>query len=372
MLKDKLFLFLILAIIIASFIIIDLPRTIFVVRGDFLKNISKIDEVKIVEKEPVYSKGIYITFRTAGTKRVDEILELIKRTELNTIVIDIKDYTGRIPFDTDSEFINSIGAEQIYIKDIRGLVDKFKNEGIYTIARIVVFEDNYLPEIMPELALKNINGSLWRDNRGLSWFDPSSKEVWDYVVDLSRQAVKVGFDEINLDYIRFPTDGNLSAIRYPFWDGITPKKEVIRQFFQYFSSRIKPMNVFISADLFGLTLTSQNDLNIGQWLEYAGEFFDYICPMTYPSHYYPGHKGFENPAAYPYETIYDELVVGNQRLASSSAKIRPWLQDFDLGANYDANMINLQKQAVYDSNSYGWLFWNPRNVYTEDGFHKEE
>jgi len=343
MFKDKLFLFLILAIIIASFIIFDLPRIIFIKRGDFLNN--AIDKQEIVKKEPVYSKGIYITFRTAGTNRVNQILELIKRTELNTIVIDIKDYTGRIPFDTSSELINDVGSELIHIKDMKALVNKFKDQNIYTIARIVVFEDNYLPLIKPEIALKRKNGSLWRDNRGLSWLDPASQEAWDYIIDLSREAAKNGFDEINLDYVRFPTDGDISKIVYPFWDYAIPKKEVMRQFFEYFSERIKPIGVYISVDLFGLTLTSKNDLNIGQWLEYAGEYFDYICPMIYPSHYPSGHVGLENPAAYPYETIYDELVVGIERLASSSAKIRPWLQDFDLGANYDARMIELQKKA---------------------------
>jgi len=358
--KDKIFIFLIIAFFILAFFVFDLSQ---LVQDEFLNT----------EKELVYSKGIYMTYRTAGNYRADELLELIKRTELNSIVIDVKDYTGRIGFDTDSEFINHIGSEKIYVDDMKALIDKFHDAGIYTIARIVVFEDNYLPRENPDLALKNSNGSLWRDNRGLSWLDPASQEVWDYVVEISREVVKVGFDEINLDYVRFPTDGNISAIRYPFWDYEISKKEVIRQFFEYISQRIKPMGVFLSVDLFGYTLTSKTDLNIGQWLEDAALYVDYICPMVYPSHYPSGHNGLANPAAYPYETIYDELVVGIERLASmsSQAKIRPWLQDFDLGANYDARMIELQKQAVYDSGAYGWLFWNPRNVYTEEGLIKE-
>ena len=363
MLKDKFFLFLILVLIIIGFIVCpDLSRSY---RDKFLKDV-------IVEKQSVYSKGIYSTFRTAGSLRIDELLDLIERTELNTIVIDIKDCGGRIGFDTNNELINKIGSEKVYIKNIKELIDKFHKKGIYVIARIVVFEDNYLPREKPDLALKTRNNNLWQDFRGLTWLDPASKEVWDYNIALAKEAIKVGFDEINLDYIRFPSDGNISNIVYPFWDGKTSKQEVIRQFFEYFSQEIRPL-AFISADLFGLTLTVNTDMNIGQWLEYAAPYFDYICPMVYPSHYPSTFEGFANPAEHPYEIIYKALIIGKERLdaISSSAKLRPWLQDFDLGANYHAGMIRLQKQAVYDANVYGWLLWNPRNVYTEEALIKE-
>lgn len=363
MLKDKIFLLLILVLIIIGFIVCpDLSRSY---RDKFLKDV-------IAEKQSVYSKGIYSTFRTAGSLRIDELLDLIERTELNTIVIDIKDCGGRIGFDTDNELINKIGSEKVYIKNIKELIDKFHKKGIYVIARIVVFEDNYLPREKPDLALKTRNNNLWQDFRGLTWLDPASKEVWDYNIALAKEAIKVGFDEINLDYIRFPSDGNISNIVYPFWDGKTSKQEVIRQFFEYFSQEIRPL-AFISADLFGLTLTVNTDMNIGQWLEYAAPYFDYICPMVYPSHYPSTFEGFANPAEHPYEIIYKALTIGKERLdaISSSAKLRPWLQDFDLGANYHAGMIRLQKQAVYDANVYGWLLWNPRNVYTEEALIKE-
>ena len=339
-------------------------------RDEFL--INTVND-SIVKKQPDYSKGIYITYRTASHRRMDDLIDLVKRTELNTMVIDIKDYAGRISFDTESELINEFGSEQIWIKDIKGLIDKLHRQGIYVVGRVVVFEDNFLPQKDPYLALKTSGGYLWRDNRGLSWLDPASQDVWDYVVEIAKEAHKVGFDEINLDYVRFPTDGDISAIIYPFWDYKTPKKEVMRSFFEYISERIKPLGMFLSADLFGLTLTSKTDLNIGQWLEYAAPYLDYICPMVYPSHYPAGHDGFINPAAHPYEVIHDALVVGNERLASisSSAKLRPWLQDFDLGANYNAKMIELQKEAVYNAGAYGWLLWNPKNIYTEDGLLKE-
>jgi hypothetical protein len=142
---------------------------------------------------------------------------------------------------------------------------------------------------------------------------------------------------------------------------------------------MKPLGIPISADLFGLTLTSTNDLGIGQWLEYAAPNFDYLCPMVYPSHYAPMFLGFENPAQHPYEVIYEGLIKGNERIVSlsvafpekSMAKLRPWLQDFDMGAIYDGRMIGLQKKAVYDANGFGWLLWNPKNIYTEEGLEGE-
>jgi len=375
--KDKIFLFLILALIVVIVIVFDLPRYFFEKRGEFLiNNISNnivAKDMMIVREEPTYSKGIYITFQTAGSKRMNDLIELIKNTELNSVVIDIKDYSGRIPFNTESDLIKKVGSEKIYINDIKGLVDRLHKENIYVIARMAVFEDNFLPEKRPDLALKTRSGNLWRDFKGLTWFDPASKEVWDYNIAIAKEAIKVGFDEINLDYIRFPSDGATALIVYPVWDYKTPKAEVIRNFFEYFSQRIKPLGVYISADLFGLTLTSPNDLNIGQWLENAAPYFDYICPMVYPSHYPTGFEGFENPAVHPYEVIYWGLTIGNERLASisSEAKLRPWLQDFDMGAVYDARMVNLEKKAVYDANAYGWLLWNPRNIYTEGALIKE-
>jgi len=377
--KDKIFLFLVLILIIGFVLVYDLSR---LYRDEFLirnKEDKTVKEDEIKPGEPIYSKGIYLTAYTAANHRFDILLDLVKRTELNTMVIDVKDYTGRISFDTNSDLINELGSERIHIKDIRGLIDELHKEGVYAIARIAVFEDNYLPGERPDLALKTRNGNLWRDFKGLTWVDPSSQEIWDYNVEIAKEAARVGFDEINLDYIRFPSDGATALISYPFWDGKTPKKEIIKQFFEYFSQKVKPMGVFISADLFGLTLTSPNDLNIGQWLEDAALSFDYICPMVYPSHYPTGFKGFENPAAYPYEVIYEGLTTGMERLASVSvsipdkpvAKLRPWLQDFDMGAIYDARMVNLEKKAVYDAGAYGWLLWNPSNIYTEGALEEE-
>ncbi|MDP2934277.1 MAG: putative glycoside hydrolase, partial [bacterium] len=236
--KDKIFLFLILILVIFIAFALDVPRYFFEQRGQFitghLQNNNAVKDNGIV-KEPIRAKGIYVTYRTASNYRMEEIIDLIKRTELNSVVIDIKDYTGRIPFQTESDLIHETGSEKIFIKDIKGLIENLHKEGIYTIARIAVFEDDYLPREKPELALKNSDGSIWHDNKGLAWLDPASKEVWNYTIAIAKEVIKVGFDEINLDYIRFPSDGATALIKYPFWDKKTEKTEVIRSFFEYFN-----------------------------------------------------------------------------------------------------------------------------------------
>ena len=375
--KDKIFIFLIILFAIGGFTLLNSP----VMRDSYLVRFNRVNFLTdlIQKKESFPVKAIYSTFITAGSERIDYLIDLINKTELNAIVIDLKDYTGRVPFETSSDIIKKTGSEKIFINDIKGLIKKLHDDNIYVIARIAVFEDNYLPREKTNLAVKRLGGALWEDNNGLTWFDPSSKEVWDYNLEIAKEAIKNGFDEINFDYIRFPSDGNTSNIVYPFWDGKTSKKEIIREFFEYVNQRLKPLNIPISADLFGLTTTSTNDLGIGQWLEYAAPYFDYICPMVYPSHYAPMSLGFENPADHPYEVIYDALKRGNERLASLSAlnpnekiaKLRPWLQDFNMGAIYDAGMIELEKKATYDGNGFGWLLWNPKNIYTEGGLERE-
>jgi len=321
-----------------------------------------------VKAYPPYIKGIYLTSWTAGnSEKIDYIIKLIKETELNAVVIDIKEVDGRIVFDTESDLINKLGTERILISSPEKVIEKFHKENIYTIARIVVFKDKALPKIRPELALKNREGGLWRDWSGWTWLDPASKEVWDYHIELAKEAIKIGFDEINFDYVRFPSDGNINQIVYPFWDWEMSRAETIREFFKYIDKELMPFNTFLSADLFGLTLWRENnDMNIGRILEYAIPYFDFVCPMVYPSHYPEGFNGYKNPAACPYEIIEANLSRGKERMGKDRAKLRPWLQDFDIGANYDKEMIEAQKQAVYDTSSYGWLLWNPSSRYTED------
>lgn len=357
-----------------------------------------------LQSPPVAAKGIYVTAWSAGsTKTMNRLIALIERTELNAVVIDIKDFSGHVSYRTGIPEVEEFGAEgELRILRPNALIKKLHDAGIYVIARQTVFQDPILAKAHPEWALKNASTSeTWADNKGLAWMDPAAEPVWDYNVAIAKDALSRGFDEINFDYIRFASDGDLSVIEYPFWDEITPRHTVIRNFFKYLRENLP--NAKISADLFGLSTISAWDLGIGQIIEDAYEYFDYISPMVYPSHYAKTFLGYDNPAEYPYEivkysldgalrrliTYNEELITSMSTAASSSessvsghrlsVKLRPWLQDFDLGAIYDADMVKSQIQALDDlflggSNEVyfgGWLLWDPSNRYTEEALKAE-
>lgn len=242
-----------------------------------------------------------------------------------------------------------------------------REAGIYPIARIVIFKDHAFAREHPQEALKNSAGSLWRDYRGGTWLDPASKASWAYVVDVARRAADIGFDEINLDYVRFPTDGAISSIRYPAWDGKKPKTEIIAAFFVYFNTELKKTHprTRTSLDIFGYTFLASSGLNIGQRVEDAAGTFDIIAPMVYPSHYSAGNFGLANPAAHPYTVVKKTLESGFAKLPAdfSKQRVRPWLQAFDMGAIYDARMLQEQIRALAEFGITEYYLWNPRNIY---------
>jgi len=319
-------------------------------------------------KTPESVKAIYMTSWVAGTKDWRaSLVSMIEETELNSIVIDVKDYTGRISFEVSDPVLKEIGSYEKRIPDIKEFVDYLHKRDIYIIARISVFQDPFMVKKRPDLAVKNESGTVWKDYKGISWLDPASKEVWDYTVRIARETESVGFDELNFDYIRFPSDGNMKDISYDHWDEVTPRAEIIKNFFAYLDAGLSDLPVPLSADLFGMTTTNSDDLNIGQKLEYAAPYFEYIAPMVYPSHYPKTFQGYANPAAHPYEVIHYAMTGGVEKLiaaSSTQSKLRPWLQDFDLGATYDAAMVRKQKQAVYDAGLNSWMLWDPANRYT--------
>lgn len=333
---------------------------------------------KVRHSQPFYTKGIYLSSWTAGDfKKIDKIIDFLRRNKLNTVVIDIKDSTGKVAYDSQIPQVNDLQTKEIRIRSLVGLLEKFYQHGIYTIARIAVFQDPELATKKPSVALKDRrNGKIWRDWKGLSWVDPASEEVWQYNIAIAKEAFELGFDEVNFDYIRFPSDGDIKNIAYPFWDGMTPKAEIIRRFFEYQKIYLEKYGPR-SADLFGLTfwhVDNESDMNIGQRLVNALPYFDYICPMVYPSHYPPNFEGFANPAAHPYEIIsrnlnkakplFDSARIDAEKNLRKPVLMRPWLQAFDLGAKYTPDMIKEELRAVEETGAFGWLFWNARNDYS--------
>ncbi len=341
-------------------------------RADWRAFSNNFQTIRPVKNAAQTVKGLYPTAYSAGSdKKITEIIQLINRTELNAVVIDTKDSTGTILYDSQLKLVNELKLEKNRLGDIKKLVADLHKNQIYVIARQAVFQDPALAEAKPEWAIKNKAGGLWRDRKGLAWVDMTNQKVWRYNLAIAREAIDLGFDEVNFDYIRFPSDGNLKDLVYT--NGNRPRYEIMRGFYHFLSQGLADKPAWISADLFGLVMeqNGNNDLGIGQRLIDSVEAFDYICPMMYPSHYYQGHLGFTNPADHPKEIIDHGMRLGLPYFQNSRAQLRPWLQAFDLGAIYNADKIRAQIDAVESYPHAGWLLWNANNKYTDAGLKKE-
>ncbi len=320
------------------------------------------------KQEPIKVKGLYLTAYSAGSeKKINEIIALINTTELNAVVIDLKDYSGQVLYDSKVNLVDKLKLQDNRIKNLDKLLAKLEENNIYTIARISVFQDPLLAQKKPEWAIKSKKGGLWRDKNNLSWVDPANTEVWAYVVSIAKEAARLGFNEVNFDYIRYPTDGRLADIIYG--NGTSKRYEVISSFFNYVSEEMKDESVYISADLFGLTTEKkgEDDMSIGQRLGDAVQYFDYVMPMVYPSHYPVGYRGYKNPANYPYEVVYNAMKAGVKQSEGKKAKLRSWIQAFNMGAIYDGAKIKAQIKASDDAGADGWILWNASNRYTKKG-----
>ena len=315
-------------------------------------------------------KAVYMSSWVAGTPSIrTKMVKLVDETELNAIVIDIKDYTGKVSFEVKDLKLKAIGSSERRIADIEDFIRELHKKNIYVIGRVAVFQDPYMVKLHPEWAVKKeSDGSIWKDYKGITWIDAGARENWDYIGLIAKEAYSVGFDEINLDYIRFPSDGNMKDIAYPFsQNGV--HADVIKDFFAYITPIIKSHGLTVSGDLFGMTTTNKDDLNIGQILEDALLYFDYVAPMVYPSHYPKGFNGHSDPNKYPYEVVnYSMSEAVKRALAASTSplKLRPWLQDFDYGGNYGTEEVRAQIKATYDAGLTSWFLWNASNVYTRE------
>ena len=331
--------------------------------------VTHIDTPKVV-------KAVYISAWVAGSPKFrDSIIKMIDETELNAIVIDVKDSTGRVSFDMAVPEVQKEGSIEKRISNVRALTDMLHKKNIYIIGRVSVFQDPYMTKKHPEIAVtKKSDGTVWQDRKGLSFLDPAKKEVHDYILAVAKGAYEEGFDEINFDYIRYPSDGNMKDINYHLATGET-RSDNIEKFFKYLSGEMKKeKNIPISADLFGLTTEAMDDMGIGQVWEKALPYFDFLCPMVYPSHYPAGHMGYKNPNAYPYEVINQALVGAikkTDKVVGDKNKIRAWLQDFDMGTTYTKEMVEKEFKAVYDNGLTSWMLWDPANKYTPSALELE-
>lgn len=379
--KDKsilIYLILALTVLAASFLIIRINEeikfeNILYYSNNRFKTISQlIKTIKIVPAKvelPNYVRGLYLTAYSAGQDgfRKQIIERMSAKDYLNTVVIDIKDSYGRVFYDSQLESVKALGAITLYLPEVKKILDDFHQAGIYVVARQVVFQDPILAKNRLELALKTKNGSIWYDYKGLAWAAPQNQEVWDYNLAIAKEAVALGFDEINFDYIRYPSDGPIKNLNYNLPEG-KGKADVLKDFYAYASLELSDKTV-LSIDMFGLVLDHTddgNDLKIGQVLADTVDYIDYICPMVYPSHYPVNYLGFENPALYPKAVISHGLKASASTMTDKRAKLRPWLQAFNIGAIYDQSKIRAQIEAVESATTTaGWLLWNARNYYPD-------
>lgn len=339
---------------------------------------------------PAPLKAIYMSQCAAGTPSFrEDLTNLIDSTELNAIIIDIRDYTGKIAFPTDNPILKDMVSDECGARDMRKFIEGLHAKNIYVIGRITVFQNPYYTSVHPDQAVQKAGGGVWKDFKGLAFVDVGAQPYWDTVVELSKESYAIGFDELNYDYIRYPSDGPMKEAVFIKRDGKT-KQEMLEDFFKYLHENVDPTGVVMSADLFGMVTTNYDDLNIGQVLERALPYFDYISPMVYPSHYPKGFNGWENPNAVTHDLIKFVMDAAVERTISTTTRIpslaytrvgtsspatyskpaydakkmRPWLQDFDYPVEYTPAMVEAQIKANEEAGLDSYMFWDPANKYS--------
>lgn len=369
-------------------------------------------------KTPDAVKAIYMTSCVVGTPSFrNELVRVIDETEINSVVIDVKDYTGTLSFiPKNEELLHLWENGKCGTSEMENFLKELHEKGVYTIARITVFQDPYYAPKHPDQAVQRASdGGVWADHKGLSFIDAGAKPAWDYTIEIAKEAYNIGFDELNFDYIRYPSDGNMKDAYYPYTKN-TNKADKLEEFFKYLDERLTEEipGVVTSADLFGMVTTNYDDLGIGQVLEKTLPYFDYIAPMVYPSHYPNGFNGWNNPNTVPGPLIkfvldaavrrtvadtttirtigagrvecaleeVDEESIGEEVVEEKPLppecvetlyvkevydknKIRAWLQDFSYGGTYDAAAVRAQIDATYEAGLNSWMLWDPGNTYTE-------
>lgn len=321
---------------------------------------------------PAQVRGLYVNRWAALGKRVWDLIGLARRTEVNALVVDVKDDRGFVLYRSRVPLARAIGADTnspMPAIRVRAMLDSMRAHNIYPIARIVVAKDPLLAAARPEWAIRQRadTSQPWHDKQGRPWLDAHQWGVWQYAVDLAQEAVDLGFSEVQLDYVRFPDDKRLTReAAFPLAKGRL-RAQVIHEQLGRVRAALKPTGVPVTADVFGLTATDTTDMGIGQRWEMFVNQVDVVLPMAYPSHYAPGTYGLSRPNAHPYAVINNTLKDAQRRSAgiAGAASLRPWYQDFTLGPpHYGASQVRAQIQAGYDNGVYSWILWNPGSRYS--------
>ena len=337
---------------------------------------------QVIERAPVKAKGIYVTSAKANSEDFARLIDIADTTEINAMVIDVKGDTGKIAYHMDSPLAKEINATTNVISDMEGLVKALKEKDIYLIARIVAFKDPYAAEQKHEWAIKNKDGSLYRDNNGECWVNPYNHEVWDYLIEVSTKAAEIGFDEIQFDYIRFSTGKGIAEADFGEESETKSKEDIIIEFTKYAYEKLKPLGVFVAADVYGTIISSSIDAGlVGQNYVEMAKYLDYICPMIYPSHFGEGNYGIEHPDLEPLLIVRKVLNASKEKLeeipeGEHRAIVRPWLQDFTASwikhyMVYGGEEVRAQIDGVYEAGYDEWLLWNASTNYSVEGLLQE-
>lgn len=310
------------------------------------------DAATVKELNRVKVKGIYVSGPMAGTAGMDNLIALVDRTELNALVIDVKNDDGYLTCELDVPLAEQIGSEKHYIKDLPALVQTCKEKNIYLIARVVAFKDPILAEKMPEWSLHNSDGSIFRDKSGLAWVNPYRKEVWEYLASVGEAAIKAGFDEVQYDYVRFSTDSRMKQVDFGDSTKGRTKTEAISGFTLYASERIHAAGGRISADVYGVVIDSEEDQQIvGQNYVEMSRSLDAISPMIYPSHYGPYNYQIPVPDAQPYDTVLAAMQASKMVLAGLEPKTGKKPVSADVSGNDAVDAAIVGGEAVSGNNA---------------------
>ena len=327
-------------------------------------------------------KGIFVTAFSAGGDRMPELIDLVNNTNLNAMVIDVKEDIGDImmPLDVDNEIAQNHMYDYV---DPDELMTTMEDNEIYPIARIVVFKDSRLAMERPDLSYLNADGTVWQNSSGESFVNPFLKEVWDYNVDIAIEAAKLGFQEIQFDYVRFPEsfEALSPGLTYSFGgyadteaDEVEQRVNAVTDFVEYANEQLKPYDVDVSVDVFGYAAIQREAPGIGQNFSQIADNVDIISSMIYPSHWGAGAFEIAAPDTEPYAVVDQYMKVENEVLGAleEPPKSRPWIQDFTaayLGTgnyiDYNAPEVEAQIQALKDNGADEYLLWNAQNTYSE-------
>jgi hypothetical protein len=308
---------------------------------------------------PAEIRGVHVTMALASLPgKLDGYTETLG---LNTIELDVKDENGEVAFhQLAPSLARQVGSAKRYYDPVKAATE-LHEQGIYVIGRVVCFEDPILAEKRPELAISSRGGGVWRNDAGLGWTNPYDKRVWNYNVEVAKSAVRAGFDEIQFDYVRFPSDGDIEAAVFA-GRRREPMSATIARFVHYAANRLRPLGARVSVDVFGLS--AARNLGIGQSPRRLARIVDAIYPMTYPSHYGSGEYGLADPSATPGRTVGRSLRDFRRQMRGGKAKLIPWLEDFTLGGTTTLQKVQEQIRAARRWKTSGFLLWNPSGVYT--------